>query len=128
MDLPLTAEVAEQRLGIAQVLGTQGCHVLVDALMPTFAGVTSIKTRPIAIAHLRSMFLSQQWQKEGQAAVVKASVTGAYTALEYEKFPEKTKVLILAGDEDLIAPKDSLIKIANEIKTSKLVWLEKVGQ
>ena len=103
IDVPVPASVTEMQVNMAAAIAAGGPAAVVDSLTPTLLGKTSVAERPVAVAALRAVTLSQS--AEGYAGAIRAfseDLREGAELIDWDAIQRKAKVLAVVGEEDVI--------------------------
>lgn len=126
IDVPAPPEQSEMRLRMAIILETAGPTATTDGALPLLLGKTSMSQRPLAVALLRAITISQDGA--AFAAAVRAfdrDISSEGKTIDWEAIQKRFKVLAICGDEDVLV---SASDVARYLDRSPVRTLSGVGQ
>ena len=127
IDLPSPAELVERQMAMAVRAKISGPQVLVDALLPALTGPTSVRTRPLATALVRTLMMAQTG--EGYAAGLQALATGCKEAnVDWLALAKSySHIMVIGGDEDQLVSPSALDDLAAKLG-ARHATIQTVGQ
>lgn len=112
---PLAAPPEAARAALAQRATrarAEGMHPIADALLATALSATTRNTLPLAVAMTRESLLAQD--AEGYARSCEALAAAQAAPLDHLRLP----VLLVTGDEDAVAPPQSVRALAERLRAA----------
>ncbi|CAL1716048.1 unnamed protein product [Somion occarium] len=126
LSMPAPPEVTTMQLAFCSKVEKEGTSAIAEDVTPALVGKTSMQSRPVAVALVRSLLLGQP--KDGYAAAIRAhSAFMKLGPFPFEKFPDALEVLFVGGEEDLFVSPDAMNTLSEKVRNSQVITLPAVG-